>query len=129
VAGGQPTSGGQLGGGFEDPTDEEGEDEIATAIALGAENPIEADPARGAERGGDVTVRQAANDGEGFALGGDDGAAFEHTAKACDVGGGPVGEIAESALTDLAALAKALAQQDGGGRAPIRHGFDIHGRA
>ena len=59
--------------------------------------------------------------------GGDDGAAFEHAAQAFDVGGGPVGEVAEGALTDLAVLAIALAQQDGRGRVPVGDGFDIHG--
>ena len=69
----------------------------------------------------------AAGDGEGVVLGGDDGAAFEHAAQALDVGGGPVGQVAQGALTDLAVLAVGFAQQDGGGRVPVRDGFDIHG--
>ena len=125
--GGQRTGGGELGGGIEDPADQQGEDEIAAAIAVGAEDTVKTDPAGGAESGGDVAVRQAAGDGEGVALGGDDGAAFEHAAQAFDVGGRPVGEIAEGALTDLAVLAVALAQQDGGRRVPVGDGFDIHG--
>ena len=119
--------GGQLGCGIEDPADEQGQNEVAAAIAVGAEDAVEADPAGGAESGGDVAVRQGADDGEGVALGGDDGAAFEHAAQAFDVGGGPVGEVAEGALTDLAAFAIALAQQDGRRRVPVRDGFDIHG--
>ena len=119
--------GGELGGGFEDPADDQGEDEIAAAIAVGAEDAVEADLAGGAERGGDMAVRQGAGDGEGVALGGDDGAAFEHAAQPFDVGGGPVGQVAEGALPDLAALAIALAQQDRGGRVPVGDGFDIHG--
>ena len=125
----QRTGGGELGGGIEDPADQQGEDEIAAAIAVGAEDTVEADLAGGAERGGDVAVRQAAGDGEGVALGGDDGAALEHAAQAFDVGRGPVGQIAQGALTDLAVLAVALAQQDGGRRVPVRDGFDIHGEA
>jgi len=62
-----------------------------------------------------VTVRQAAKNGEGVALGGDDGAASQHAAQAFDVRCWPVGEVAQGAFTDLAALAVALAQQDGGG--------------
>ena len=62
-----------------------------------------------------MTVRQAAKDGEGVALGGDDGAAFEHAAQAFDVSWRPVGEVAQGAFTDLALVAVALAQQDGGG--------------
>jgi hypothetical protein len=46
-------------------------------------------------------------------LGGDDGAASEHTAQAFDVGSWPVGEVAESTLTDLAVLSVALAQETG----------------
>ena len=103
------------------------EDEIAAAVALGAEHAVEADLARGAESGGDMAVRQRADDGEGVALGGDDGAAFEHAAQALDVGGRPIGEVAERALPDLAVLAVALAQQDGRRRVPVGDGFDIHG--
>ena len=76
-----------------------------------------------------MAVRQGADDGEGVAFGGDDGAAPEHAAQPFDVGGGPVGEIAEGALTNLAAFAIALAQQDGRGRVPVGNGFDIHGGA
>src|SRR3954454_12862788 len=60
-----------------------------------------------AEGRGDVAVRQGAGDGDGVALGGDDGAALEHAAEAFDVGGGPGGEIAHGALTDPATLAVA----------------------
>ena len=69
----------------------------------------------GAECGGDVAVRQGPCDGEGIVLGGDDGAALEHTAQAFDVRGRPIGEIAQGALTDLAVLSVALAQENGRG--------------
>ena len=103
----------ELGGGIEDAADQQGKNEIATAVAISAENTIEADPSRGAQRRGDVAVRQAADDREGVALGGYHRAAFEHAAQPLDVGGRPVGEVAQRALTDLAVLAIALAQQDG----------------
>ena len=74
-----------------------------------------------------MAMRQGADDGEGVALGGDDGAAFEHAAQPFYVGDRPVGEIAKGALTNLAAFAIALAQQDCGGRVPVGDGFDIHG--
>ena len=125
----QRAGGGEFGGRVEDPTDQQGEDEIAATIAAGAEDTVEADLAGGAERGGDVAMWQAADDGEGVTLGGDDGAAFEHAAQAFDMGRGPVGEIAEGALTNLAAFAVALAQQDGGWRVPVWDGFDIHDEA
>ena len=72
--------------GIEDAPDQQGEDEIAAAVAVGAEQAVEADLAGGAERGGDMAVRQAAGDGEGVVLGGDDGAALEHAAQAFDIG-------------------------------------------
>ena len=78
----------------------------------GPEDAVEADLARGAERGGDVAVRQAAGHGEGISARRDDRAALQHAAQALDVSDGPVGEVAQSALTDLAALAVALAQED-----------------
>ncbi len=125
----QRTGGGELGCGVDDATDQKGEDQVAAAIAAGAENAVEADVARGAERSGDMAVRQAADHAEGVMLGGDDRAALEDAAKTLDVGGGPVGQIAQCALTHLAAFAIALAQQDRGGRVPIRNGFDVHGEA
>ena len=126
---GTAPGGGELGSRIEDPTDQHGKDEIAAAIAVGANDTVKPDLASGAERGGDVAVRQATDDGEGVALGGDDGAALEHAAQAFDVRSGPIGEVAEGALTDLAVLAVALAQENGRGRAPIRDSFDIHGEA
>src|SRR3954470_10845664 len=52
--------------------------------------------------------------------------ALEHAAQALDGSGRPVGEVAQRAFAHLAALAIALAQQDGGRRVPVRDGFDIH---
>ena len=57
-----------------------------------------------------------------------DGAALEHAAQALDVGRGPVGQVAQGALTDLALVAVALAQENGGWRVPVRDRFDIHDR-
>src|SRR4051794_22073026 len=54
---GECPGGGQLGGWLEDAADEQGENEIATAVAVGAEEAVEADLAGGAEGGGDVAVR------------------------------------------------------------------------
>ena len=76
---------------------------------------VEADFPRGAEGGGGMAVRQRAGDGKGVAIRGDDGAALEHAAQALDVGGRPIGEVAERAFPDLAVLAVAFAQQDGWG--------------
>ena len=111
----QCTGGGELGRRIEDPADQQGEDEIAAAIAVRAEDTVEPDLMRGAKCGGDVAVRQGAGDGEGIVLGGDDGAALEHTAQAFDVGSWPAKKVAESTLTDLAVLSVALAQENGRG--------------
>jgi hypothetical protein len=74
-------------------------------------------------------VRQTAGDGERIPLGRNDNAGFENTAQAFNVLGGPSGEVADRALTDLAILAVTLAQQNGGRRVPIWNSFDIHGSA
>jgi hypothetical protein len=63
----------------------------------------------------------------GLAVCGDDGTALEDAAQALDIRHGPVGEVAEGSLPDLAVVAIALAQQDGGGRVPVGDGFDTHG--
>ena len=104
-----------------------GQDEVAAAVAVGAEDAVEADLARRAEGGGDVAVRQQRVTVKASCSAANDGAAFEHAAQAFDMSRGPVGEVAERALADLAVLAVALAQQDGGRRVPVRDGFDIHG--
>src|SRR4051812_1187593 len=88
---------------------------------------VEADFARGAQRGGDMAMRQAVGDGEGILPGGDDGAALEHPPQAFDVRGRPGGEVAQRAFADLALVAVALAQQDRGRGVPVRDGFDVHG--
>src|SRR5450755_2767593 len=111
--GGQRTGGGELGRWIEDPTDQQGQHEIAAAIAVRAEDTVKPDLVSGAECGGDVAMRQATGDGERIVLGGDDGAASELTEQAFDVGSWPVGEVAESTLTDLAVLSVALAQETG----------------
>ena len=125
----ESAGGGKLGCRFEDPADQQRQDEIATTIAVGAEDTLKADPPRGAESGGNVAVRQTADDGECGALGGDDGPPFEHAAQTFDVGGGPIREIAERTLPDLTPLAVALAQEHGRGRVPVGDRFNIHGGA
>src|SRR5262249_17298639 len=53
--------------------------------------------------------------------------ALQERAKTFDQLGGPGGEIGQGALSDPAILAKALAQQDGRGRAAIGDRFNVHG--
>jgi len=111
----QRPGGGKLGTGIEDAADREGQDEVAAAIAVRAEQPIEADLARGAERRVDMTMRQRADNGDGILVLGNDGAAFEQRLEAGDPLVRPVGEVQQGALLDLARLAVALAQQNGRG--------------
>jgi hypothetical protein len=122
----QRPGGGEFGDGVEDAADQQGEDEVAAAVAVRAEDAVKADLARRAEGGGDVAMGQAAGDGEGVLLGGNDGAALEHAAQAFDMSGGPVGEVAKRAFAHLPLVAVALAQEDRGWRVPVRDGFDIH---
>ncbi len=123
---GDSARGGKLGTRIEDATNDEGQDEVAAAVAVWAEQPIEGDLARRAERSVNMTMRQRADDGNGIPVPGNDGAAFEQRLEAGDPLVRPVGEVQEGALLDLASLAVALAQQDGGGRVAIGDRFDIH---
>ncbi len=124
----QRAGGGELGCGIENAADQKAEHKVTATSTAGAEDTVEADLERGAERRGDVTVRQAADHGEGVTLSRNDRAASQCAAQALDVGDRPVREIAERALTNFTALAVALAQEDGRRRVPVRNGFDVHGQ-
>ena len=125
--GGEGAGGGELRAGIENAPDDHGQHEVAAAVAVRAEDAVEADLVRRAEGGADVAMRQRTGDGEGLAFRRDDGAAFEHAAQALDMRLGPTGEITECPLSHLAVFAVALAQQDGRGRVPVGDGFDVHG--
>ena len=87
---------------IEDPTDQQGEDEIAAAIAVRAEDTVKPDLMSGAECGGDAAVRQATGDGEGAYWAEMTVPPPEYIlAQAFDVGGWPVGEIARATLTGI----------------------------
>ena len=124
----QRAGGGQLGAGLDQAADDECQDEVAAAVARGTDEPVEADPARRAERRLDMTVRQGADDGDGVLALGNNGAAFEQRLEAGDPLVRPVGQVQQRTLFDPAGLAVALAQQDGRGRTAIGDSFDIHGR-
>ena len=74
-----------------------------------------------------MAMRQRTDDGEGLPVRGDDGAAFEQHLETGNSLARPVGQVQQGALLDLAAIAVALAQQDGGGRVPVGDRFDVHG--
>jgi hypothetical protein len=52
----QRPGGGEFGDGVEDTADQQGEDEVAAAVAVRAEYAVKTDLARRAERGGDVAM-------------------------------------------------------------------------
>ena len=123
----QRAGGGKFGAGLEQTVDEEGPDKIATAVAVRPEQAVETNLARRAEGGGDVPMRQRADDGDRLLVTGDDGAAFEQHLEAGGAVRRPVGKVEQGALLDSAALAIALTQQDGRRRVAIGNRFDIHG--
>ena len=114
MAGDNARAAASLDVGSRDPANHKREYEVAAAIAVRAKDTIEADLAGGAEGGGGVTVRQGSYHGEGVPLGRDDGASLEHAAQPFDAGNRPIREVAQRALTHLAPLTVALAQQNGG---------------
>ncbi len=89
----QRAGGGQLGAGLDQAADDECQDEVATAVARGTDEPVEADPARRAQRRLDMTVRQGADDGDGVLALGNNGAAVEQRLEAGDPLVRPVGRF------------------------------------
>ena len=67
----------------------------------------------GGEDAGDMAVGPGASDSGGVGQVGGGRAALEDLAEGFDFVGGPVGEVGEGAVADLAVVAKAFAQQDG----------------
>jgi len=76
---------------------------------------VETDPSGGDERRHDMAVRQRAADFKAPLAGRDQPVATQHGPQRLDLLGWPVGEIGQGTVQDLAVLAIALAQQDGGG--------------
>src|SRR5271157_2481260 len=121
----------QLGRRRDDTADNHRQDEIARPIGLagayGAEQPVEADGARRAEHGRDVTMRQRAFDRQSLLAGWNDDAALQDGAQALDMLRRPVRQIEQRALADALAVPIALTQENGGRRATVRDDLDIHG--
>src|SRR5580692_3171051 len=112
-----------------------GEDLLDAALAAAQEVEggvefvlVELEPAHRPERGGDVAVRQRAGDLEALGSQRRQGLAGKHPAQAVDLRLRPVGDVGERARLDLAALAIALAQEDGGPRIAVWDARDVHAK-
>ncbi len=74
-----------------------------------------------------MAVRAGADDVEGLRQGGTEGGgALQDGAKRIDFGGGPVGEIGDGAVVDLAVFAEALAEEDSGRGVAVGDDGDVH---
>jgi hypothetical protein len=118
--------GSELGRRLEDAGDDHGDDQIALGATGAREDGFQKEAAEGAQSGSDVAVRSRTENVESIGEG-DKGIAFEDPTERVDLGGGPGGEVGEGAFDDLAAAAKALAEEDGGRRVAVGDGFNIHG--
>ena len=119
--------GGQLRRRVEQTGDNQAECQSAVPPAAPARQEIiETDLPGGGESRHDMAVRERATDFEAALAGRHHPVATQHGAQGLDLLGWPVGEIGQGTVEDLAVLAIALAQQDGGGRAPVGDGGDIH---
>src|SRR5215472_4797123 len=119
--------GGEFRGGLQNASNDHGQDEIAIAVGLFIEEAVEIQPAQGAEDGGDVAVRAGAEDAEGLRQGRADGSrALQDGAQSIDLSRGPLREISNGAVADLAVLAETFAQEDGGWGVAVGDDGDIH---
>ena len=88
---------------------------------------LEPQGAKGAQDGGDVAVGPGAKDLERVVHRGKRDAPLQEDAEPLDEFVGPLREVGQRALPDLAALAVGLAQKDGGRGVPVGDALDVHG--
>jgi hypothetical protein len=123
----QGTSGGEFGGWFQDAGNDHGQNQVAMTTGLFIDERVEMQTLQSTEDGGDVAVRAGANDVEGLReRGAEGGGAVEDGAEGVDLSRGPVGEISESTVADLAVLAEGFAEEDGGRGVAVGDGSDVH---
>ena len=106
----------QLRRGCQQPGDDHRQHQIAAAIALRPEQPIEADRTHCAEHRGDVAVRQRPADRQRLRARRQHVAALQKRTQTFDEVRRPVGQVAERPLPDPSLLAIRLPQQNGGRR-------------
>ena len=95
--------------------------------ATRSEVAFEADAAGAAEHRGDMAMGPGAHDVEGAVEAGDGPPAAEQDLEAVDEVGGPLGEVGQGALFDLARFTVGLAQEDGGRGVAVGDSLDVHG--
>ena len=126
--GGQLARRGKLGGGRHQAAGNQRDRQRRQAVvARLPEQPVQTNRPNRAQHGGGVAMRQRAADVNTVC--GDGDTALQQRAEPLHQLGWPGGEIGQGALSDPSTLAKALAQQDSGGRAAIGYGFNVHGAA
>ena len=116
----------ELGGRLDDPRHDHGEDQPGPPLRSLRQRLVEPEPAHRPEHGGDVAVRQRADDLEALGAERHEGLPGQHPAQALDLRLRPIGDVGERARLDLAPLAIALAQEDGGRRIAVRDARDVH---
>ena len=104
--------GGELGAGVDDAGDDHGDDHLTQAAGASGDEGRKVKLFEGAEDGGDVAVRAAAQAGEGV-FGIEECLAFEGSADEIDDVCGEVGDVAEGLVLDLAVLTEGSAQKMG----------------
>jgi hypothetical protein len=113
--GGVPQPGGrELRAGFDEPLGDHGQHEIAFTAGLGRDERRDPELSHGSQDGFHMAMWARAGDDEGV-LGADELVPVQEAAEGLDLLCGPMGEIRESALADLAFFAPGLAQEYGGG--------------
>ena len=122
----QHAPGGELGARFDHARDNQGQDHGAQRGGGAGEQFLDPAAARRAQHRGHMTVRQRALDDQGGLIGAHR-LVPEHPPQGLDARRGPVGEVGQGALLDLAALTPALTQQNGGARVAVGNNFHVHG--
>jgi hypothetical protein len=118
--------GGELGDRRNQARHHHGDHQIAATVASWTQQAIEFDPAKGAEHGRAMAVRQRTFDGDGLLAGWQHGTALEHRAQTLDHRDGPVADVQQGALLDLAIDLVALPQEDRFGTASICTAHFVH---
>ena len=123
----QRPGGGELGGGIDDARDDGGDGEIPHAVRLAAEDADQADPAQGAEDGGDMAVGPGPADGEDVLGAGDGDAALEQGLDPLDDVGRELSEVGERLLLEASVLSPSLSDEDCWPALAVWDGFVMEG--